>query len=482
MKLFSKVRDRFNSRNGKKLNLPNEFIKSYYQSRTISDKRFICHAPFNNMYFNSLGDIANCWLTFDSPEQYTEDRTLKEIWFGEKFTKLRENIKNFDLSSRCTTCLHYLENKNHVNLLAKAYDNEYPLGDYPTMMEFELTNTCNLECSMCTGLLSSAIRTNREKLPKLKSPYGAKFVQELEEFIPFLHEARFNGGEPFLIKIYYDIWERIIAINPKCKIVVATNGTVLTKKVKDTLERGNFHINISIDSLIPERYGEIRVNGNLNQVIENFKYFKDYCAEKKRTICVMINPMRTNWEEMPNFVDFCNTHNVHLWFNSIIHPEELSLWSLPYSELQIIYDQLSAADFSQTESKSREDKKWVLSKEPVVDPIVKYNIDTYRNLINTQIKTWMLEAKDKKDVVIPKDKRAYFLRNLETYLEEKGKSSEKHDLILKIEQLEVLLEENQRHLLYNLLATTRIDSIYPHLLNNDATSLLLNFKQFVEKS
>lgn len=469
MNIFNKIRNKFKSHSEKESNFPNEFIKSYYQSRTIADKRYLCHAPFNNMYFNSVGDIANCWLTFDNPEHYSEDRTLKEIWFGKKFSKLRENIKNFDLSTRCTTCLHYIENKNHVNVLAKAYDNDYPLSDFPTMMEFELTNTCNLECTMCTGLLSSAIRANRENLPKLQNPYGAKFVKELEEFIPYLHEARFNGGEPFLIKIYYDIWEKIITINPKCKIVVATNGTVLTKKVKDTLERGNFHINISIDSLIPERYAEIRVNGNLNQVIENFNYFKDYCKEKKRNICVMINPMRTNWEEMPNFVEFCNKHNVHLWFNSIIHPEELSLWSLPYNELEVVYEKLNTIDFKKT-------------IEGRFNHIVKYNIETYNNLISNQIKTWMLEAKDRKDSVsIPQDKREYFLQNLELYLNNIKKIEQKEELYSKIYDLEKLLDENQQSLLYDVLAKTQIDFIYPYLSNSDVPSLFLNFKQFIQK-
>jgi len=197
--------------------LPGEIYESYYQSRTISQKKYLCHAPFNNMYFNSVGDIANCWLTFDNPEKYSEDRTLKEIWFGEKFTSLRNNIKNFDLGNRCKTCQYYLEHHNHVNILARAYDNEYPITDFPSMMEFELSNTCNLECTMCTGLLSSSIRSNREKLPPLKSPYGKKFVEELKEFIPHLHEARFNGGEPFLIQMYLEIWDLIFELNPNVR-------------------------------------------------------------------------------------------------------------------------------------------------------------------------------------------------------------------------------------------------------------------------
>lgn len=375
MKIINKLLSNFKSTSNDDLTYPNEMIKSYYQSRIIDNKKFLCHAPFNNMYFNSTGGISNCWLTFDNSEKYSEDRSLKEIWFGEKFTRLRENIKNFDLTEHCSTCLNYIENRNHTNVLAKAYDNNYPLGDFPTMMEFELSNTCNLECTMCNGFLSSAIRSNRDKLPKLKSPYGEKFVKELEEFIPYLHEARFNGGEPFLIKIYYDIWERITKLNPNCKMVIATNGTVLTKKVKEVLESGNFHINISIDSLIPERYAEIRVNGNLDRVLENFHYFKHYCKLNGRNICVMVNPMRTNWEEMPSFVDFCNVNNVHLWFNTIVHPEDLSIHALEKEELSEIYKSLSRVRFTKNEFLS--------------DYAFNHNTKLFYNLVNNQIKTWL---------------------------------------------------------------------------------------------
>jgi MoaA/NifB/PqqE/SkfB family radical SAM enzyme len=76
------------------------------------------------------------------------------------------------------------------------------------MMELEIENTCNLECVMCIGELSSAIRKNRDKLPPIKSPYNEAFVEQLEEFIPHLKELRFNGGEPFLINSVFRIFEK----------------------------------------------------------------------------------------------------------------------------------------------------------------------------------------------------------------------------------------------------------------------------------
>lgn len=452
-------------------------FRAYYQSRTIAEKRYLCHAPFNNMYFNSLGDVANCWLTFDNPERYTEDRSIMDIWKGPKFTALREHIRQFDLESRCKKCQYYIRNGNYVNALSKAYDNEYPITDYPSMMEFELTNTCNLECTMCTGLLSSAIRANREKLPALKSPYGQKFVDELREFIPHLHEARFNGGEPFLIKIYYQIWEDIANLNPACKIVVATNGTTLNKRVKEVLSRGNFHINISIDSLIPDRYAAIRVNGNLEQVLENFAWFRDYCKSDSRNICVMINPMRSNWEEMPEFVRFCNEQDVHLWFNTIMYPEDLSIWKLPHDELENIYRTLSAAAITPPAHTRRE--------------VSEHNLSTYKNLVENQIKTWMEDARDRREELqntwaMPEqqevDHKSLFISRMEDFVGSRlPKDRDRLSNVgLRLAELEEQLHKPEYvQKLYTVLYNTPIEIAVQHLAESSTEELLNKFRSFL---
>jgi molybdenum cofactor biosynthesis enzyme MoaA len=449
-------------------NIPMEY-QSYYKSRIIKDKTYICHAPFSNMYFNSLGDVANCWLTFDQPEKYSEDKTILDIWNGERFSQLRDNIKNFDLEKRCQKCNYYIKNSNFTNALSKAYDNDYPLGEFPTMMEFELSNTCNLECTMCTGLLSSSIRANREHLPVLKSPYGAKFVNELKEFIPHLHEARFNGGEPFLIKIYYDIWDQFIDLNPNCRMVIATNGTTLNKRAKTILEKGNFHINLSIDSLIPERYSEIRVNGQLDKVLENFLYFKEYCQKNGRSICIMINPMRNNWEEMPEFVRFCNQHNVHLWFNSIMYPEDLSLWKLPYEELKEIYTKLSNTTFE--------------IKSGCKKSIYKYNVETYKNLVFNQIKTWMEDAQLRLSDIgeiekISIDIKKSFIEKLKSFEFSSQISNEiRNEVLDKILHMEVRLNDpDSIQKMYQILYQSPIDIVVENIKENDIDVLLQKIK------
>jgi MoaA/NifB/PqqE/SkfB family radical SAM enzyme len=310
--------------------------KDFDKSREINTVS-PCVAPFNNMYFTTEGHAAPCWLLVGHLEQWSTDKSIKNIWFGPHFDKFREDLKNGVFESKCRVCKQKIEADTWP--LAMAYDG-FPVQEYPSCLELELSNQCNLECLMCEGRLSSGIRKNREKLPPMPNVYDDSFVEQLKEFIPHLKELRFNGGEPFAQKIVYDICMLVADMNPGLRINIATNGTVYNKQVKTILERCNIHLNISIDSLDKQNYESIRVNGDFDVLMENFNKFNQYCKENDRGLSVMVNPMRNNWWEMPKFVEFTNENKVHLWYNTIHHPEHLGIWNLPSSDLKNILDKL----------------------------------------------------------------------------------------------------------------------------------------------
>jgi molybdenum cofactor biosynthesis enzyme MoaA len=289
------------------------------------------------MYFTTEGNVAPCWLLVGYLDKWSSVRSIKDIWFGEKFTEYRNNLKDGIFNSECRVCKQKIEADTWP--LAMAYD-AFSVKQYPTLLELELSNQCNLECVMCEGRLSSGIRKNRDKLPPMQQVYDDSFVEQLKEFIPHLEELRFNGGEPFAQKIVYDICMLVSEINPTLRINIATNGTVYNKQVRAILEKCNIHLNISIDSLDKNNYESIRVNGIFDDLMENFQTFNQYCKDNNRGLSVMVNPMRTNWWEMPEFVKFTTEHRVHLWYNTIHHPEHLGIWNLPSTDLSVIMQTL----------------------------------------------------------------------------------------------------------------------------------------------
>jgi radical SAM protein with 4Fe4S-binding SPASM domain len=365
--------------------LSNEAIAEYTLKRqekcSNTDTRSPCIAPFNNMYFTTNGNIAPCWLMVGQTDTWEDTKSIKEIWNGENFTRLRENLSNNTFEKNCNIC----QKKIGVNTwpLAMAYDS-FTVKEYPTLLELELSNQCNLECIMCEGRLSSGIRKNRDKLPPLPNVYDDDFVEQIKEFIPHLEELRFNGGEPFAQKIVYDICMLVKDLNPELKITIATNGTVYNKQVQQILDNCNIHLNISIDSLNKENYERIRINGDFDVLMHNFIIFKDYCLSNNRILSVMINPMRNNWREMSDFVRFTNKHGVHLWYNTIHHPEHLGIWNLSTNELSTI----------KTTLESQIDEL----KPDYKDFSSLGNWEKYKHFVNNQISDWF--EKSKKRIVI----------------------------------------------------------------------------------
>jgi len=251
-------------------------------------------------------------------------------------------------------------------------------------MEFELSNKCNLECVMCKGELSSTIRKNREKLPPMSNPYDSRFVEQLEEFIPHLEEAKFLGGEPFLIDLYYDIWERIAEIKPSIKITITTNATVFNNRVSALLEKLNCNIIVSIDSFEKDSYLEIRKRANFETVITNFDSYLNYTRAKNTYMQVSMNPLRLNWKEMAAAVEFVNERNVALWFNTVVYPHDQAMWMLGSKKLEQIYHTLSRISIgSKPENCSRS--------------TYDNNVRNYSNLVNNQIKNWWLNAKTEEE-------------------------------------------------------------------------------------
>ncbi|MGB3409656.1 MAG: radical SAM protein [Microthrixaceae bacterium] len=318
-------------------------LSRYEKSRLATDRRSVCNAPFNNLYFRADGAVAPCWLQFHSrsPHWSPDGPTIREIWDGSQMDSLRRRLVGRQFQGPCTTCSHEIEVGNRP--LAAAYDEIPVIEGWPSMFELELSNHCNLECVMCSGMLSSRIRANREHLPPLESPYDDSFIEQVVEFLPHLRELRINGGEPLLQPLVYSLLEKVAELRPDLKVTIATNGTVLNSKVRWVLENCNIHLNVSIDSLIAQRYEEIRVHARFDVLMRNVEQFIEYTRNSDRILCVMVNPMRSNWDELPEYVRWCNERDIHLWFNTIRYPESVALHPLPGDELRQIRETLLKA-------------------------------------------------------------------------------------------------------------------------------------------
>ena len=315
-------------------------LEAFNSGRKLFEPKSACYAPFISMNFDQTGSITACCFNRKQVLGTYPHNSVEEAWNGRPMRELRKALVNNDLSKGCEQCGKMLDEGNFESVLIRHFDdhaglseflkkpavpkrffsrwkNEKPNGLMPVMFEFELSNHCNLECIMCGGKWSSAIRKNREKLPPLKSPYDSEFVEQVREFLPNLSRANFLGGEPFLISVYYDIWDAIIEVKPKIEVAITSNGTMLSKRAKAIIQKlEHCKVTLSIDSLRKETWESIRLNGKFEELKENI----DWLLKQGKLASFSVCPMVQNWKETPEILAFCEKKDLDIYFNIVYGP------------------------------------------------------------------------------------------------------------------------------------------------------------------
>ncbi len=325
--------------------LPGDLVAEYNRWRPAGPGRVLCRAPFTNLFFNRHGGVQACCHNTLGIMGTWPGRSIREIWTGEEARVLRNHLRHHDLSHGCSICMMDLERRLFPEVKAEHFDHFPEAGKFPKAMEFQLDTACNLECIMCSGEFSSAIRRHREKGETEKSPYDSRFIVELEPFLPHLSEARFNGGEPFLIGLYPEIWERLIRAAPECDLFVQTNGSVLPGGAREIVRKGKFHFGVSVNSLDKNRLEAIQKNCDHGTVMENIAFFHGECERKQTKLTLSACAMRENWEDLPGILEFANRLGAYMIFHTVTTPTRLSLWNLGSRHLTKIHDHLVRIDF-----------------------------------------------------------------------------------------------------------------------------------------
>lgn len=316
-------------------------IAKKFKKSTDGRYKLLCYAPFNTLRFNEDGNVTACCPNTENILGNLSKNSLTEIIKGDARKSLQKRIKSRDLPEGCRFCTDDFLNENFDDIATKWYPPKRIKHNNPVNLEFKTSLKCNLNCIMC----SNSYRVNNNQDSNYYD-YGQNFRDEIKKLIPNLVNTTFNGGEPLVIDLYYDIWEDIIEINPDCLITVHTSLSVLPKRFKRLLEKGNFRIVVSIDSFIPEVYEQIRINAKYSVVKSNLDYIQ---TKIKNPLGLNFCPMIKNWREIPEFINFCNENSIEFNFSVVYFPfteslfnAEASVYSERLAYLKSAYKNISA--------------------------------------------------------------------------------------------------------------------------------------------
>jgi cyclic pyranopterin phosphate synthase len=140
---------------------------------------------------------------------------------------------------------------------------EDPYGRKVTGLRISITDRCNLSCMYCHNEGADCCTcgpVGHEMKPELI----CGIVSEAAKF--GVNKVKFSGGEPLFRK---DFEEILACLPPLREVSATTNGILLEKRAKALKAAGLDRVNISLDSLVPEKYEAITgaPSGSLEKVI-----------------------------------------------------------------------------------------------------------------------------------------------------------------------------------------------------------------------
>ncbi|MFY9345811.1 MAG: tetratricopeptide repeat protein [Planctomycetota bacterium] len=318
--------------------------------------RSACYAPYTSLYFNTNGDVIACCKNTTYVLGNVADERLADIWRGKKAQAMRKALRAYKFGTGCEFCEWQVKGGQYDQVYARVFDVLPVRGEaaeWPSRLEFTVSNTCNLACVMCYGVLSSTIRAHREKLPPLPKVYDDQFFADLKPFLPHLHNAKFFGGEPFLAQENYRIWDMMIADKIVIPCHVTTNGTQWNSKVERVLAAFPCNIAVSMDGATKATVESVRVNANFEEVRANVEHFLAYCRKRGTVFTLTYCLMRQNWHEFGDYLVYAEQRGIEVFINTVIDPADCSLYTLPPADLRAIASRMTALDTGGRYSKLR---------------------------------------------------------------------------------------------------------------------------------
>lgn len=296
-----------------------------------------CHAPFTTLFLDQVGAVHGCCYSRGYPLGHIGAQRLPEIWAGARARALRVALGRDDYSLGCEVCDWSQE------VGSATYAGEYERfavesaePAFPKQIIFAISSTCNLQCVMCDGFISSAIRLHREKLPPLPDHYGEEFFEDLRAFVPHLEEASFMGGEPFLVRGNFRIWDMVLELAPRMPVSVTTNLTRWNADIERVMSSLSVWVNVSLDGHTKATFEAIRPGSNHETVLANLERFR---AVADRGIQVLHCLMPQNVHEFVDLLLFAEERDMPVGVNVITRGRpEHCLERLPRSELLEVRD------------------------------------------------------------------------------------------------------------------------------------------------
>lgn len=226
------------------------------------------------------------------PKEYIEPISFNSKYFVDNLKKCIDDFENLNIGNLDN---YYLGSCSgaypYSNKLCKNYNYNKHIID----LDLATSNSCNLNCVMCTQ------KSNNTELQSIRYKELLKAAEDLELDIIYPTAS----GEPLIFK--KETFEFIK--NSKSKnIKIVTNAILLNDDDIIYLSKFNnkLKFKVSMDGITEEVYNSIRIYGDYNKVLHNIKLLRDNNLLEN----IFYVAQDLNYSEQDRVIDFFNNLDV----------------------------------------------------------------------------------------------------------------------------------------------------------------------------
>ena len=176
-----------------------------------------------------------------------------------------------------------------------------------TYLRVSITDRCNLRCRYCMPA-DGVCKVSHQEILR---------YEEILEIVAMAAElgvkkVRVTGGEPLVRLGCADLCAGISSIPGIQEVVITTNGILLEQQAEALHQAGVRRVNVSLDTMNPEKYRSITGGGDIQRVLRGIE-----AARKVGMTPIKINTVLMggfNDGEIPEFVEMTREHPIELRF------------------------------------------------------------------------------------------------------------------------------------------------------------------------
>jgi len=299
-----------------------------------------------------------------------------DVWNGEPMKQVRRDFLDGIIPPECVETCYNLEDSggtsNRIQVNKRFQNKTYlqdrtkadgSLDNFPSYIDLRFGNLCNFKCRMCGPYASTSwykdALTNHSDIIDYYTDNDLLW-DDLEQFLPYIEDVYFAGGEPFVQDGHYKLLTTFIEAGVSKNISLQYNTNLSYSKYKK-FDLKDMWSNFKTVSLWPSIEGwkhqaEYSRKGlSWDKFVENAQTFEDNITTFSSVISIY------SIYSMPELILWFKSINKDFFGTVLQNPSYLSITCLPSASKKLVIDKYKDFIYKYKQDLSDYDIKQMLS-------------------------------------------------------------------------------------------------------------------------